>query len=249
MTVYMVRDILSDSYASTEQYGELKIIAPTTGNEVIYGPSPGRERVIDKISHALNEFSDSDYLYLPGDPAFILPAIEIAARCNEGRVQFLKRDESNGFYMEEKVDLSGNKPTENWLSAVFRIQELVPLCIDRYCQLHGSGRDFWLLIISSAACQLDSDEELEVAWEDPFCIHQPLPEAIFTTIIEALRNLEFRSSDWEKLRGLLMRLEESKQREMQKIEWLLQYRKTKFYERHVRRKRRLPTFVPLDDLL
>ena len=109
----MVRDIVGDSYASTEQFGDLKIIAPSTENEVIYSPSPYRDRVIYQISKALRDFSDNDHLFLPADPAFILPTIEIAAISNEGRVQFLKWDELNGSYNEEKVDLSGGASSEN----------------------------------------------------------------------------------------------------------------------------------------
>jgi len=244
----MVRDIFGNNYANTEQFGELNIIIPSTKDEVIYGPSPGREKVINTISNALSEFSDNDHLFLPGDPAFILPAIETAARCNDGRVQFLKWDEPKGFYNEEKVDLSGDPSSDTWLRAVFRIQELLPLCIDYDCQLHGSGADFWHLVVSTAACLIASDEENEAAQKDIFSIRHPLPEVIFMKIIEALRKIEIISSDKEKIRLLLIRLDNSKQREKLKIDGALK-RHQIFSERFGKQKWHISVFVPIDDLL
>ena len=100
MTVYVVQEVPGRNIASAREYGDFEVLLPSQTNIMLSaGPS------VRRIKRILQDYKDSDYLLLIGDPAAIGVACAIASLFNRGRFNILKWDRQEGLYYPVEIDL------------------------------------------------------------------------------------------------------------------------------------------------
>ena len=100
MTVYVVQEVPGRNIASAREYCDFEVLLPSSTNIMLSaGPS------VRRIKRILQDYKDTDYLLLIGDPAAIGVACAIASLFNRGKFNILKWDRQEGVYYPVEIDL------------------------------------------------------------------------------------------------------------------------------------------------
>lgn len=97
--VYVVQEVQGRNTISARQFGDMTVLLPD--GEIVLSPGP----TVRKLKRRLQDFSDTDYLLLMGDPVAIGIACMVAGEANQGRVKLLKWDRQNHCYYPVNVDV------------------------------------------------------------------------------------------------------------------------------------------------
>jgi|TARA_R110000803_G_scaffold127767_4_gene195158 hypothetical protein len=100
VTVYITQEVRGRDITEATEYGDLQILVPAK-EQVSFSTQP----TVRRITRALRNFNDNDYLLMSGDPVCIGIACSIAASNNMGRFKVLKWDRLEATYFPLKVDL------------------------------------------------------------------------------------------------------------------------------------------------
>ncbi len=90
--VFVVQDVKNKNILPAQKFGELAPLLPE-GNIIFASQS-----VVATLYDRLNGYTDADFLLLIGDPVAIGMAAAIAAKVNNGCVNFLKWDKQEKRY-------------------------------------------------------------------------------------------------------------------------------------------------------
>jgi hypothetical protein len=115
MTVYVVQESVRKDrrtgkfvpidISQAAAYGNIEVMLPNNPIGIAMQP------VVNRLRHALRNFSDDDYLLAMGDPVAIGIAFALASQANRGKVKTLRWDRrvNGGSYIEVHADLKGTK--------------------------------------------------------------------------------------------------------------------------------------------
>jgi hypothetical protein len=101
LTVFVISET-SHNIAQALTFGEIKVILPPN-TQIAFSPAP----TIRRISRALQDFKEDDYLLLIGDPTCIAIASIIAANKTKGCLKVLKWDRRERLYIPIQLNLKG----------------------------------------------------------------------------------------------------------------------------------------------
>lgn len=97
--VFVVQNVKNKNILPAKEFGELALLLPE-GNILF-----ASQDVVDILYDKLSDFTDSDFLLLIGDPVAIGMATAVAAKINNGSVNFLKWDRQEKKYYVVKTKL------------------------------------------------------------------------------------------------------------------------------------------------
>ena len=105
--VYVIQEIAGTKAGNPKinimgasKYGKFKFLL-SEFSQIIFSPGP----LIYKLREGLNNFKESDYLLLTGDPAIILVAGVIASDITNGKVNLLKWDKQERKYYPISINI------------------------------------------------------------------------------------------------------------------------------------------------
>lgn len=101
--VFVVSETGKHNIAPAREFGDIVVILPPSQAQVAFSSGP----TVARMTRALREFSDEDYLLFIGDPTAISILAAIAASRNHGRYKCLKWDKQEAVYIPIQVDLFG----------------------------------------------------------------------------------------------------------------------------------------------